>query len=482
MQKYKTILTYFTIILFGLNLFIWGNVVRENFKIFPAKSFILDFENKSSFSNSFQNYSKENKKIKAIFDIYSKILKEPYLKFLVLFQNEYELRPTGGYLGTYGIVKIKNGKLNFAKVYDTVVLDSKSRYYLFPPEPIYKYLKVKYWQMRDANYYPDFKQSAQIIENFYKNEAKDFEKIDGVIAINTKVFETLLKYAGPIYIESLRKTLDYKNIILELIYEVEIGYIKRGISRYLRKNVLNEVLNETLKKAFSLNLLNNKKFINELIYHLDKKDILVYLKNSNLQKIVEKNHWDGGFDKNWNYDFISIIDFNINSLKSDFFIKRSIDYTINLDYKNNLAISFLKISYKNLARFKSWRNTDYTSFLRVYLPRDMKIIKVKNLNFKKEYQEYNKKVISGLIFVPVNQYRNIEISYTQSINKFLSSYKLKILKQPGINTLESEISIISEKIKSINLKNYSDYFLEAPDKIKFTKIIDKDVILTINFK
>ncbi|MCD4694071.1 DUF4012 domain-containing protein, partial [bacterium] len=129
--------------------------------------------------------------------------------FLVLFQNSNELRPTGGFLGTYGILKVKNGEIIKFDTHDIYHMDMPVEGVLEiePPLEIKKYLNDK-WYMRDANWSPDWPTSARKIEWFYheedkllplKNKVNDFEgEFDGVIGVTPELVTDLLSLVGPV--------------------------------------------------------------------------------------------------------------------------------------------------------------------------------------------------------------------------------------------------------------------------------------------
>lgn len=81
-------------------------------------------------------------------------------KYLILFQNDNELRPTGGFLTAYAVVFIENGKVTPEKSDDIYELDQKFTERIPIPEALGKYLTTeKYWNLRDMNISPDFKTS-----------------------------------------------------------------------------------------------------------------------------------------------------------------------------------------------------------------------------------------------------------------------------------------------------------------------------------
>jgi len=92
--------------------------------------------------------------------------------YLFLFQNNSELRPTGGFIGTYGILKIHNGEMVSFETDNIYNLDRAPQYILQEeaPAPIAKYLEQKYWSLRDINWSPDFPTTAEKALYMYDKE------------------------------------------------------------------------------------------------------------------------------------------------------------------------------------------------------------------------------------------------------------------------------------------------------------------------
>lgn len=120
-------------------------------------------------------------------------------RYLVLAQDPAELRPTGGYTGTYGIVTFKGGELGSHTFSDVYSLDLKpGRPFVQPPEPLANHLLgTQSWQLADANWSPDWPSAAQDALRLYANESGDTH-IDGVIALTTYALDGILSVLGPV--------------------------------------------------------------------------------------------------------------------------------------------------------------------------------------------------------------------------------------------------------------------------------------------
>jgi len=116
--------------------------------------------------------------------------------YLLLFQNSNELRPTGGFIGSLGLVRFRNGVFQGIETLDVYDADGQLRGYVAPPPPIEKYLGEAVWYLRDSNWDPDFPKSAARAAWFLDKELG--EEVDGVVAINVDALERVLSIVGPV--------------------------------------------------------------------------------------------------------------------------------------------------------------------------------------------------------------------------------------------------------------------------------------------
>ena len=130
-------------------------------------------------------------------------------RYLVLTQDPAELRPTGGFIGSYGIVVFDHGSMTDHRFEDVVPLDYPWDYpRIEPPQQLADYLlgAQQPWQFADANWSPDFPTSARDALRLYTNESGDAE-IDGVIGITTYTIDEILKVTGPVEVPAYDVTV-----------------------------------------------------------------------------------------------------------------------------------------------------------------------------------------------------------------------------------------------------------------------------------
>jgi len=288
--------------------------------------------------------------------------------FLLILQNNDELRPTGGFIGVYGILVTNEGEIISLKTSDSYHLDMPAlgKWSLEPPAPIKKYLKVSNWYFRDANWSPDWPSAAQKIEEIYRGESSAIGQkvapLTGLIAINPDLIADLLRLVGPITVRGETYTADNFQPLLQ--YNVEVAYKEQNISSWDRKEIINDLVAELKNKLFNLTSSRWPELIKIIDKNIAAKNIQIYLKNSDWQKIIKDLGVSGELKKETG-DYLMIVDANLGAFKSDAVIKKELEY--QLQTNNNNLQATLKLNYNHEGGF-DWRTTRYRSYTRVYVP------------------------------------------------------------------------------------------------------------------
>lgn len=285
--------------------------------------------------------------------------------YLFLLQNNTELRPTGGFIGTYGILKVKDAEMTHFSTDNIYNLDDpvKDTLVVEPPQPIKTYLNQKKWFMRDSNWDPDFPTAAQKVLWFYNQESNAEKNIYGVIAVTPTFIQSLLKITGEIKVNGIDFNSD--NLVETLQFQVEKGFMRKGIPLSERKDIISTLSSELMDKI--LNLPKDRwgelwEVFNE---NVEQKHILIYLEDPRIEKLVTDEGWAGEV-KSFAGDYFMVIDSNMASLKTDLGVKRTIDYSIRRNEQNEF-ICQLNITYDNQGYF-DWKTTRYRTYTRVLVP------------------------------------------------------------------------------------------------------------------
>ena len=380
--------------------------------------------------------------------------------FLILLQNNDELRPTGGFIGVFGLAKTKNGEILSLLTDDSYHLDMPAvdKWKKEPPVPIKKYLKVENWYLRDANWVPDWALAAQKINEIYAGESLTIgspaPNFNGIIAINPDFISSLLRLVGPINIKGEDYTPENFQELLQ--YNVEIAYKDRNISSWDRKEIINELLSELKSRLFNLPAKDWVTLLNTLDSNIASKDIQLYFTNESLQALA-RNLGASGEVKQTTGDYLMVIDANLAAFKSDAVVKKKIAYSVS--ERNGNTTASLTLNYRHEGDF-NWRTTRYRSYTRIYTPMGSRLISYSGLDSDKvDWTALDDPILNKTIFgffftVEPGTEKDIIIRYTlpDSINKQIinNNYELLVQKQSGRRTQELKVDLNPQKGNSKN--------------------------------
>lgn len=363
--------------------------------------------------------------------------------FLILLQNADELRPGGGFLGQYAIVKVKNGEVISTFVEDVNLADQRIRdahIKITPPYPFYRKLQLKRWFFRDSNFSPDFPINAEKAQYFYRL-AGGYEKFDGVIAVNSLTFNHILELTGPIQIPGDSFTYTSTDGAQKLEERVEKAFLGEDVPAELKQNrklIMKKLAAEIMKRVATVS--NVPKLAEFAQTELRNKDVMLYFKDPTLQSLVESVHWDGGVVKDWGSDYLMLVDANMGGLKTDYYIKRSLDYTV--DFTGEKPVATIVYTYKNTAKSRDWRTNDYHTYLRAFVPQGSKLLERKWINAVITNEDLGKTYFGGFIDVEIGQSDvPTTLSYELPDSITAENYRLLIQKQSGVGTIPVTVHI-----------------------------------------
>ncbi len=360
--------------------------------------------------------------------------------FLILFQNNMELRPGGGFIGSFGIVKTKGEKVLSVETHDTNIVDDRISSNIPMPYPMGEMLNVEHWELRDSNWSPDFKENAEMADYLYHLEQGE-EQFDGVVAISTELLSSFLEITGPVRLDNYPGEYNSENAVTKLEYQVERGYREQNIEKGKRKYVIKELAQEIIDRAQDLSWGEKKKLLFALEDHMNNKDVMVYFSDKQVQEKFEELGWAGRVD-DVDSDYLMMVDANLGALKTDAVIERSFEYRIDLSKEKPWAN--LKITYNHTARARDWMTDNYQSYLRVYVPEGSWLYDTENIEVEKFGDELGKKYFGMKVFVPINSSEIIELSYDLLKDFDIENYDLLIQKQSGLDKLPGKVTIIDQ--------------------------------------
>lgn len=371
--------------------------------------------------------------------------------YLIMLQNNYELRPGGGFLGQYGILKVKDGQVISTFVEDANLLDQRINIKVTPPYPLTRKLQLKRWKFRDSNFSPDFPTNAEKAMYFYRL-AGGGQQFDGVIAVNSTIFDRALEITGPIQVPGYPETFSSPDGSIKLQERVEKAYLGDDVAaaaKQNRKAIMRPLANELVKRLTQVENIPKALELGQAELH--EKDIMLYFKDPALQQIVNDAKWGGIVNTDWKDDYLMLVDANMGALKSDYYMKRAIDYFV--DFTGEHPTATVTYTYTHTATHGDWKTSDYHTYLRAYVPEGSTLLERKLVSYPLTDKAFGKTYFGVFVDTLINGSTAGMIKYQLPDSIKPDNYKLLIEKQSGIGTIPVTITV---KTKEKEIKQTAD--------------------------
>ncbi len=382
-------------------------------------------------------------------------------EYMVLLQNENEIRPSGGFIGSFAILAFEGGRfLNF-QVSDIYEADGQLRGHVEPPEEIKKYLGEAGWYMRDANWQASFPLVSRDVQWFLDKETG--RKVDGVIGLNLASVKAVLGVIGEIYVPDFKEKVSENNLYEQAEFYSDNKFFAGSGQKASFLGGVSKQLMEEIKMAKG-NL--GQKLLMTVVELLDRNEVQISFNNSEAARVIAEAGWDGsiyeGKCSSTNSeqvgcfaDYLYLVEANMGVNKANYFLYRNIEREVEIGEK--IIKNKLKIVYENTSKSTNWPAGDYKNYLRVYIPAESRVEEVnwsesgqsgKNIvsgeNLKIN-RSGNKNEVGFLVTVPIGKKIEVEVKYSAGIDLSKAttfSYLNYVQKQSGYGETNM-VSLIS---------------------------------------
>ncbi len=381
--------------------------------------------------------------------------------YLVLFQNNMELRPGGGFIGSYGIVTMDKGRVKDFTVHDVYDADGRLTAHIEPPFGLRRYLGSSHWFLRDSNFSIDFPQNARQATTFLQLETG--QAVDGVVAVDTTFLQNILSASGPVTVPDYKEVVTAENFYLRTQTHAEKDFFPGSTQK---KDFLRSLLTALEEKLNHKEGVNFQQLISKIGESIREKHMLFVFADTATQQLFTVNNLSGALldireEKNDTYlDFFGVIDANVGANKTNYYLKRSIDHNVVWSIDGKLTTT-VTVTYENTSKKDSPFGGDYKNYVRFAVPRDVQVQHIAingvkqttvaavtdptvftadDFDMPKELEventrEQGKDIIGFLLLVPSGKSKTVTLTY-ESFNTIdprdpAFSYDLRLFKQPG---------------------------------------------------
>ena len=397
-------------------------------------------------------------------------------RYLILAQNEDELRATGGFISGVGILEIDRGEIVTFTMGDSYSVDDFSKTYPTPPQPLLRYMLAEQWLVRDANWSPDFPSAAQQVRDLYQLSTD--ENTGGVVAFDQIAIERILAAIGPVELADVQTPVTAENVrqYMRQAWEPEPGSSVSSEWWAQRKDFMaklgSAMMNRLQQPQDRTALVNLALTTLELLH---EKHLLLWIDDPIVSQALGDTGLAGALSSGPG-DFLRVVDSNLGFNKMDARVERGIHYTVDL-YDPAVPVVMLNLSYRNTidadipcehtatygsGRYEDLQTRCYWDYVRVYTPAGTQLIQGDLPPASGEYLlsgeselgewtqtqgESGTTVYSGMMILPTRAEAILSLHYRlpatvlDPSQEACLTYNLTLAKQPGKGATDITLAV-----------------------------------------
>ena len=272
--------------------------------------------------------------------------------YLLLGQNNEEVRATGGFIGTLGRLTVADGAIVASDVRSSYLWDSPDIAPLPAPEPLQRYMNFGAWFLRDANWWIDYRRSVAQVMLMWDRDQGGSADISGVIAVDRQALDGLLEAVHGVDVPELGGVVTPANVGTLLDDRRRQG-AQGSFADYhrVKTEALSGVYRALLKKIVAARGTDLIRVAVGLGRAAEAKHVLLWFRDADLQDVAAGRGWDGRLDPG-SGDFFGVVDSSLSYGKVAPYIDKQVDYQREPD-----GTTLVQLTYTN--RFQPTPGADW---------------------------------------------------------------------------------------------------------------------------
>lgn len=270
---------------------------------------------------------------------------DEFRTYLLLVQNEDELRPAGGFLTGVARVAVREGRIEHLYFENSAEVTDFKRPYPDPPRPLEDIMGLDLWVFHDSNWSPDFPTSAWQAVAFYQQRYE--MPIDAVLAVDQEAFRRIVQVLQPLTVPSYPEPVTESNILAALRQSRDMPLEDDPQAAWERRHkaFLEDLLTASIDKV--QNRPETVDFIRlgmAVMAAFEERHMFAYaLRDNDLATLLHESRWDGALSRGEG-DYLMVVDANLGYSKVNPYITGSLGYAVDLrdpqQPQANLTLSY----------------------------------------------------------------------------------------------------------------------------------------------
>lgn len=253
--------------------------------------------------------------------------------YLLLVQNNHELRATGGFISALAPLTLVEGRLQPVQFVDSYTLYSDQLAYPAAPAAMRLYMDIELLTLRDANWSPHLPTAATVIRTLYQQHTG--LAVDGVITVDSDAVKWLLPAFGSLQLPGSTLAITQANVEDALVQlwnnpldsETMASASGQGDWWAQRKDFMGQVTAAAFVRL-QQGAVNPLALAGGLAQALDRRAVQVWLFASEAQAPLVAQGWHGGLQPDADSDFVALVDSNLGYNKANALVTVALDYEV----------------------------------------------------------------------------------------------------------------------------------------------------------
>lgn len=385
--------------------------------------------------------------------------------YLILVQNNHELRPTGGFISALGLVTVDKTRITRLDFLDSYSVFREDVEYPLAPQPMQRFMGIYYLTLRDGNWSPDLPTTAQLVRSLYFQDMG--VRVDGVITIDLVAAELLIGALEPLSLPGAPEPLMGATIIeqLQAFWTKPLATGETiesvGLSAWWgqRKDFIPTLANAVLDKLRS-GSADYVRLLQALQKALDTRAIQIWVDEPTTAGELARLGWDGRLQLESGADFVGLVETNMGYNKVNAVLQRTLRYEVAWPADPGApALATATITYTHPLQLPDFvcnpaplYGNDYNdliercyfSYVRLYTPTGSELIGIDGLqpdSIQTQRSEGGSQVFGGYFVLPPGQQQVIRFVYQLPRELIQANYRLIVQRQAGSGPLPLTITI-----------------------------------------
>jgi hypothetical protein len=410
--------------------------------------------------------------------------------YLVIAQNNHELRATGGFISGVGLLRLDQGRIVELSFQDSYGVDDYGKLHPPPPDALLKYMKAEILVLRDANWWADFPTSAQVLASIYAIDQGIV--VDGVIAADLTAVRWMVKALEPLQLEGIDQPVTGDNVLdfMQLAWGApqDAPALAEGAQsdrnqwrQWLRhrKDFMGLLLGAMRGKLEGGQDVELGRVLSTVKSALDEKHVLIHVDDVATADLLTEAGWTGAL-RPGDGDFLMVVDTNMGFNKVNARIEQATTYEVLLD-EAGAPVAKLTLHYHHTASIKldecvheayygtsydDMMNRCYWDYVRVYVPGESQLLETSGLDPGSAESlpgEAGTRVLAGFFVMKPGEEHEISFRYRLPPGVVGdAAYRLRVQKQPGVNALPLRVVVSGMADADFETRLFTDHEFLVP--------------------